>query len=450
MVFISYSSADYVMANRIRNILIQNNIECWMAPESIPGGSDYAHEIPSAIENCEYFLLVLSYDAQKSIWVPKELDLAIDYKKIVLPVKIDASVMEPSFKLRLSNVQCMDASNRFDEILQLVSNRINGKDMIPNASDISSDLPDELSFYELLGVSSSRDIDIDKLRSTTDITKSMAIPIGRNDEGDIVQLDLHHKGDGPNSIIVGPVGSGKSEFIETVLLSLALFFSEDDVIFNMIDLKGGGIAHELLGLPHLKATLTDASHTSINDYLLYLEKEASKRRQQLEENGVKNIYQYLKLRKDNPSVYPPMPHIIVAIDELAVLKSEYPEAAHDIIAMIDGKFASNFGIHLIISTQYVWGIIDEVIVEKVTNRICSSMQDDLSLTDPVQGKNNIPGRLYFQSEAHDFVQLIQLAYCGMIDDPKLTNKAELKDYGWYYRKSQKDALIGLLRRYNLD
>lgn len=38
----------------------------------------------------------------------------------------------------------------------------------------------------------------------------------------------------------------------------------------------------------------------------------------------------------------------------------------------------------------------------------------------------------------------------MIDDPKLTNKAELKDYGWYYRKSQKDALIGLLRRYNLD
>ena len=75
-----------------------------MAPESIPGGSDYAHEIPSAIESCEYFLLVLSDKSQKSVWVPKELDLAIDYKKIVLPIKIDSSAMDSSFKLRLSNV----------------------------------------------------------------------------------------------------------------------------------------------------------------------------------------------------------------------------------------------------------------------------------------------------------------------------------------------------------
>ena len=129
----------------------------------------------------------------------------------------------------------MDASKRFDDVIQLISNRINGKDMIPNASDISSDLLDELNYYELLGVSSSREIDIDKLRSSTDITKSMSVPIGKNDEGDIICLDLHHKGDGPNSIIVGPSGSGKSEFIETVLLALALFFSEDEVIFNMID-----------------------------------------------------------------------------------------------------------------------------------------------------------------------------------------------------------------------
>lgn len=94
MVFISYSSKDYAIATKIRNKLRENNINCWMAPDSIPGGSDYAHEIPSAIESCDYFLIALSENSQQSVWVPKELDLAITAKKTVLPIIIDSSALE--------------------------------------------------------------------------------------------------------------------------------------------------------------------------------------------------------------------------------------------------------------------------------------------------------------------------------------------------------------------
>ncbi|MGN0267593.1 MAG: toll/interleukin-1 receptor domain-containing protein [Lachnospiraceae bacterium] len=124
MIFISYSSLDYVMAGHIREILQKNDISCWMEPESIPGGSDYAHEIPAAIESCDYFLLVLSKNSQDSIWVPKELDLAIDAKKMVFPIHIDLSSLKPHFKLRLSNVQCMDAAMSVEDVLDRVVQRI--------------------------------------------------------------------------------------------------------------------------------------------------------------------------------------------------------------------------------------------------------------------------------------------------------------------------------------
>ena len=55
MVFISYSSVEYATALQIRSALESNRIDCWMAPESIPPGSDYADEIQGAIEGSDFF-----------------------------------------------------------------------------------------------------------------------------------------------------------------------------------------------------------------------------------------------------------------------------------------------------------------------------------------------------------------------------------------------------------
>lgn len=125
MVFISYSSIDYAVASNVRSILRQNGIECWMAPESIPAGSDYGEEIPTAIEACDAFVLVLSENSQNSKWVPKEIDLAITNDKIIIPLHIDDKQLNKSFNFRLTNTQRIEAyqqtANAFNELIGRVS-----------------------------------------------------------------------------------------------------------------------------------------------------------------------------------------------------------------------------------------------------------------------------------------------------------------------------------------
>lgn len=106
-VFISYSSGDSEFVNRLTDFMINNNINYWKAPEMIPAGSNYAKEIPKAICECDIFLLVLSEKSQKSIWVEKEVDLAICHRKTVIPVQIDEISLNDMYRFYLNNVQTL-------------------------------------------------------------------------------------------------------------------------------------------------------------------------------------------------------------------------------------------------------------------------------------------------------------------------------------------------------
>ena len=88
-VFISYSSKEYDTANIVRTVLKNNGIDTWMAPESIPGGSNYMEVIPDAIANSKVFVLILSDSSQKSKWVPKEVEQALNNNLIIIPFLIE-------------------------------------------------------------------------------------------------------------------------------------------------------------------------------------------------------------------------------------------------------------------------------------------------------------------------------------------------------------------------
>jgi hypothetical protein len=103
--FISYQTNDIDDAYWVKKVLIENGINCWMAPDSIPGGSSYADEIDDAINGCTVFVLVLSEQTQHSKWVKKELDRAINTGKLVLPFMIENIQLEKAFNFYLTDVQ---------------------------------------------------------------------------------------------------------------------------------------------------------------------------------------------------------------------------------------------------------------------------------------------------------------------------------------------------------
>ena len=104
-VFISYKSEQAEAAGWVRSVLETNGISCWMAPADIPGGSSYASEIPAAIAGCRIFVIILTEKAQQSTWMPKELDLAVNSGKIIMPFMLENCKLRNDFNFYLSNVQ---------------------------------------------------------------------------------------------------------------------------------------------------------------------------------------------------------------------------------------------------------------------------------------------------------------------------------------------------------
>ena len=126
IVFISYKSEEYKEAAWVRDCLVENGISCWMAPESIPGGSCYADEIETAIENCQVFVIVLSKLAQTSIHIKNEIDLALSFGKPILPFFIENCDLRKAFNYYLRRIQRYNAYQDKSLELKRMIDRIRG------------------------------------------------------------------------------------------------------------------------------------------------------------------------------------------------------------------------------------------------------------------------------------------------------------------------------------
>lgn len=121
MVFISHKSdPDHDTALRVQKILSENGISSWIAPEDVASGENFAEAVPRAIRTCEMFLLLLTKEAQQSAHVLKEINLAIKYKKKIVPIQLGELELTDSFDYLLTNVQSKNVGpdfQNFDEAL---------------------------------------------------------------------------------------------------------------------------------------------------------------------------------------------------------------------------------------------------------------------------------------------------------------------------------------------
>ena len=87
-IMISYSTRRKEVAIDIFDTLIEFGYNVWMAPISIPSGSDYRDEIYSAIDNSNMILFVLCEESLNSTWCQNELIYSIKQNKILLRIQI--------------------------------------------------------------------------------------------------------------------------------------------------------------------------------------------------------------------------------------------------------------------------------------------------------------------------------------------------------------------------
>ena len=117
-IFISYSSKDNAFVKKLVEVMKELQLPYWKAPEMIPVGSNYAKEIPRAIQECHVCLFVVSKSSQESIWVEKEIDSVINYGKPILPIKIDDEPLSDMYKFYLNNVQMMFFDGSIPRLLE--------------------------------------------------------------------------------------------------------------------------------------------------------------------------------------------------------------------------------------------------------------------------------------------------------------------------------------------
>lgn len=291
---------------------------------------------------------------------------------------------------------------------------------------LESSLRKSITLFELLNIYSVHDLDLKKRWSSTQIYKSMAAPLGVNAKDEVIYLDLHEKAHGPHGLVAGTTGSGKSEILQTYILSMATLFHPYEVGFVIIDFKGGGMVNQFKDLPHLIGAITNIDGKEINRSLKSIKAELLKRQTLFAQAEVNHIDKYIKLYKDG-KVSVALPHLIIIVDEFAELKAEQPEFMKELISA--ARIGRSLGVHLILATQKPAGQVNEQIWSNSKFKLCLKVQtkEDSNevLKTPVAAEIREPGRAYLQVGNNEMFELLQSGFSGA---PAQIEAADVKEF----------------------
>ncbi len=155
--------------------------------------------------------------------------------------------------------------------------------------------------------------------------------------------------DGPHALIAGTTGSGKSELLQTLVATLAVVNRPDEMTFVLVDYKGGSAFAECADLPHTVGLVTDLDTRLVERALVSLGAELRRRETQLAQAGAKDIEDYLDKRARGGNVLPPLPRLLLVIDEFASMVRELPEFISGLVNI--AQRGRSLGIHLVLATQ---------------------------------------------------------------------------------------------------
>ncbi|MFI9102992.1 FtsK/SpoIIIE domain-containing protein [Streptomyces fildesensis] len=208
-------------------------------------------------------------------------------------------------------------------------------------------------------------------------------------------LDLVNHG--PHGLVAGTTGSGKSEFLQTLVASLAVANRPDAMTFVLVDYKGGAAFKDCVQLPHTVGLVTDLDTHLVERALASLSAELTHREHRLAAAGAKDLEDYLDYASRRPELAP-IPRLLIVIDEFASMARELPDFVTGLVNV--AQRGRSLGIHLILATQRPSGVVSAEIRANTNLRVALRVTDSGESTDVIDARESAsisastPGRAY--------------------------------------------------------
>ncbi|WP_313549053.1 type VII secretion protein EccCa [Corynebacterium sp.] len=183
----------------------------------------------------------------------------------------------------------------------------------------------------------------------------LAVPIGLSPSQTPVMIDLKESaqgGMGPHGLCIGATGSGKSEALRTIVLSLAATHSPDELNFVLVDFKGGATFLGCDYLPHTAAVITNLEDESSLVERMYeaISGEMNRRQEILRDAGnFANVTDYTIARLGGREDLAPLPALVIVVDEFSELLMQHPDFAELFVAV--GRLGRSLHVHLLLASQ---------------------------------------------------------------------------------------------------
>ncbi len=279
------------------------------------------------------------------------------------------------------------------------------RDATPEQS--SAQPPDAARLLDLLDLDATRAAAVrarwvEQRRSTSFVVGAAA--------GGPEVLDLCQ--DGPHVLIGGTTGAGKSELLQTMIAALAVANRPDEMVFVLVDYKGGSAFKDCARLPHTVGMVTDLDGHLTARALTSLEAEIRRRERVFGAVGAKDLEDYLKVA---PPGAEPVPRLVLVIDEFKMLAEDLPDFVDGLVRI--AAVGRSLGVHLVLATQRPGGIVSSDIKANVNLRIALRVRDKADSDDVIEDpaaaaiSGRTPGRALMRTGSAP-LRLFQTARVG--------------------------------------
>ncbi|GIG54905.1 FtsK/SpoIIIE domain-containing protein [Demequina activiva] len=269
-------------------------------------------------------------------------------------------------------------------------------------------MPRSVRYVDLLGVDLERPEPILERWSRT--PRQTYVVVGADADGEVA-IDLATAG--PHALVAGTTGSGKSEFLQTLIIALAMANRPDALNFVLVDYKGGSAFADCERLPHTVGMVTNLDARETERALASLEAELKRRERVLkDEIGAKDV-DVAWAKNPEAAAAAGLARLVLVIDEFAELKTELPDFINGLVRI--ARVGRSLGVHLVLATQRPSGAVTPEMQSNINMRVALRVTDQADSSDVLGSgeaaliSTTTPGRGYIKAGANQAPTAFQAA-----------------------------------------